>query len=520
MILYSKRIGRLVLEDAPFSSGGAGEVYKAHDSAGEVYCVKKLHKPKPGEFEKIRYMADNPPKVLTAGWGQLCWPLDLVGGRAKAGSPVGYVMPMAKSGSVELSNITNLRWPGKNPPPLAQKLDRSTSQGLTRRMYVACNITAAVHEIHKLDCVFVDLKPQNILIAPDGSVSMVDLDSLQVKAGGRVFNGPLGSPEYMPSESYRMDFNSVPVIDPSWDRFSLAVIVYEILLGIHPFTATAKPTVMDCDTIEASIRFKMYVHGNNRSNLESIPPPHDGIASLPKELADFFKNTFDAVNPAQRPATHEWGEALKNAASAGAPALPKRIYAPKKPTAVSSTSVTTTRRTAAVASSVSAQSGPSLPCFGPPSGPCPGGPHGQVVSGRANFVLNGHNYFLCNRCIGSYSTSRGQGGSTYVAPASMTKCWGPRSEPCPHASNGNPRYGYDNFVTSNGTQVHLCPDCFAEQHKPYQPPHRPYSNPVSSPSASVSPSSSSDGGCGETIGKVIGIGFWVIVGITMLKSCN
>ena len=58
MILYSQRLGRLVLEAKPFSSGGAGEVYRAHDSTGAVYCVKKLLKPKPGEFDKIRYMAD------------------------------------------------------------------------------------------------------------------------------------------------------------------------------------------------------------------------------------------------------------------------------------------------------------------------------------------------------------------------------------------------------------------------------------------------------------------------------
>jgi serine/threonine protein kinase len=465
MILYSQRLGRLVLEDKPFSSGGAGEVFRAHDSTGALYCVKKLLKPKPGEFDKIRYMADNPPKVLTAGWGQLCWPLDLVGGGAKVSSPVGYVMPMARSGSVELSNVTNLRWPGKNPPPLAQKLDRSSSQGLTRRMYVACNIAAAVHEIHKLDCVFVDLKPQNILIAPDGAVSMVDLDSVQIRAGSRVFHGPLGSPEYMPSESYRMDFDAVPVIDPSWDRFSLAVIVYEILLGIHPFTATAKPTVMGCDTIEASIRFKMYVHGNNRMNLESIPPPHDGISALPKELSDLFKKTFDAVNPAQRPATHEWGETLKSAATGGAPALPKRIYAPKKPPGANASRTTAARKATSPVASI--QSSQAIPCYGPPSGPCPGGSLQQVVSGVPNFNLHGRMHFLCNRCIGTHSAAAGgnssQSTSSSGPPQGMQKCWGPGNSVCPHGSSRVPRYGYPNHSSRTGMSVYFCPDCLGEQ---------------------------------------------------------
>ena len=465
MILYSQRIGRLVLEDKPFSSGGAGEVFRAHDSGGSVYCVKKLLKPKPGEFDKIRHMADNPPRVLTAGWGQLCWPLDLVADRANNGAPIGYVMPMARSGSVELSNVTNLRWPGKNPPPLAQKLDRSTAQGLTRRMYVACNITAAVHEIHKLGCVFVDLKPQNILIAPDGSISMVDLDSLQVRVGGRVFHGPLGSPEYMPSESYRMNFGTMPVIDPSWDRFSLAVIIYEILLGIHPFTATAKPTVIGCETIEDSIRFKMYVHGNNRGNLESIPPPHAGITALPKELGELFKKTFDAVNPAQRPATQEWGETLKNAATGGAPALSSKIYAPKQPTPAGRKRTTTAKRPAAAATPSPSQSSSALPCFGPPTGPCPGGPYRQVVTGVPNFNLHGRLYFLCSKCMGSYPSS--SGGTTVQAPSpatssgGMMKCWGPGNVACPHGSRG----GYPNHSCGTGTSVYLCPDCQAEQRR-------------------------------------------------------
>lgn len=508
MILYSQRLGRLVLEDKPFSSGGAGEVYRAHDSTGAVYCVKKLLKPKPGDFDKIRYMADNQPKVLTAGWGQLCWPLDLVGVGAKVSSPVGYVMPMARAGSVELSNVTNLRWPGKNPPPLAQKLDRSSSQGLTRRMYVACNITAAVHEIHKLDCVFVDLKPQNILIAPDGAVSMVDLDSLQVRAGGRVFHGPLGSPEYMPSESYRMDFNAVPVIDPSWDRFSLAVIVYEILLGIHPFTATAKPTVMGCDTIEASIRFKMYVHGNNRTNLESIPPPHDGISALPKELADMFKKTFDAMNPAQRPATHEWGEALKKAASGGAPALPKNLYAPKKPPGAM------TSRAAAQPQAASSHSGYSVPCFGPPTGPCPGGPYRQLACGVPNFNLHGRMHFLCPKCIGSYSSQ----ASATVAPASsattiphgMVKCWGPGNAVCPHGSSGVPRYGYPHHTYSTGMSVYLCPDCHAEQQR----------LDALSKNSNAGSSDSGSKGCGEQIILVCGVIFWGWIAICILRACN
>lgn len=333
MNCISTKLGRLVLEAAPFASGGAGEVYRATDGGGATYCVKILTKQKPGEIEKIRHMTENPPSSLKAGWGTLCWPIDLVK-KHGTGGYVGYVMPMALPGSVELSNLTNIRWPGKNPPPLAAKLDRTSANGLTARMLVACNISAAVNRIHQLGCVFVDLKPQNILVSPTGLISLVDLDSIQIVAGREIFRGPLGSPEYMPSESYRMDFNQGPMIEPSWDLFSLAVIHYEILLGIHPFTASPKPSIIGCETIEDAIRFKMYVHGNNRSNLEVIPAPHSSINVVPSELALLFRRAFDAASPSHRPTAKEWGEALHQAARGGAPGLSKAVFAVPPPVVV------------------------------------------------------------------------------------------------------------------------------------------------------------------------------------------
>lgn len=370
MNVTSSRLGKLELDDAPFASGGAGEVYRATDNSGTVYCVKILTKQKPGEIEKIKHMADNPPPSIKGGWGTLCWPIDLV---KKYGTSkfLGYVMPMALPHSVELSNLTNIRWPGKNLPPLAAKLDRTSPNGLTARMLIACNISAAVSRIHQLNCVFVDLKPQNILVSPKGHISLVDLDSLQVIAGREIFRGPLGSPEYMPSESYKMDFTQGPKIEPSWDLFSLAVIHYEILLGIHPFTASTKPSILGCETIEDAIRFKMYVHGNNRSNLEVIPAPHTAINIVPPELAVLFKKAFDAPSPAQRPTAKEWGEAMHNAAKGGAPVLSKAIFSVRPPVVVR-------RRVQALAPTPVAASvapRPSIPPWTPsparPSSPTP-----------------------------------------------------------------------------------------------------------------------------------------------------
>ena len=403
MILNSAKLGRLDVDDASFASGGAGTVHwgRLAGSSGRSYCVKLLTSPKPGDFDKITWMCANPPTAVNAGWGMLCWPIDMLSKPGGTGQ-VGYVMPVATPGSVELSNLTQLRWPGKNPPPLDSKLHRTTADGMARRMLVACNLAAGVSQIHRLGFVFVDLKPQNILISGAGSISVVDLDSLQLQVGGRLYRGPLGSGEYMPFESYRMNPANSGPIDKSWDLFALAVIIYELLFGIHPYTATVSDSFVGIQTIEDSIRYKMYVHGANRANLASIPPPHQEVSKVPAELAQLFRRAFDAATPAERPSAQEWGEALFKAARAGLPALSGSLYNVARPPS--------RRAPGPMPVPASAMSSPVVPatrlrCLGPlnSSSLCPY-PNRRGIPNAVD--SSGNDIYLCTECRGQFHPTR------------------------------------------------------------------------------------------------------------------
>lgn len=387
MILSSAKLGRLKLAAKSFASGGAGEVYRAEGPDGVEYCIKILTKPKPDDFEKLGHMVAHAPSCLEAGWGMLCWPIDLVY-KPRVAEPVGYVMPLAIDESVELSHLTNLRWPGAERPALAQKVDRKSPEGLQKRMVVALNISAAVKHIHQLGHVFVDLKPQNILISPDGKVSVVDLDSLQLEIANKIFRGPLGSPEYMPSESYQMNYGVGPAIKQSWDSFSLAVIVYEILMGIHPFTGALKPSAPLCPAIADSIKARMYVHGVNRPQFQVIPPPHEGLSRLPTQIITLFSNAFESTRPDGRPTAATWGQALYHAAKdAGADLKPEA-----KPVLVP----------APARASLPASVGhaPLQNCWGEWGKTCPHELSGRFKSGVPNAVARGGiTVYLCQDCI-------------------------------------------------------------------------------------------------------------------------
>jgi serine/threonine protein kinase len=456
MILISAKLGRLDVDDAPFASGGAGAIHwgRLAGGTGRSYCVKLMTSPKPGDFDKITWMCANAPtSAANAGWGMLCWPLDMVS-RPGGTVPVGYVMPVATPGSVELSNLTQLRWPGKNPPPLDSKLHRTTADGMARRMLVACNLAAAVNLIHRLGFVFVDLKPQNVLISGAGGISLVDLDSLQVQVAGRLYRGPLGSGEYMPFESYKMNPANSGPIDKSWDLFALAVIVYELLFGIHPYTATVSDSFIGIQTIEDSIRYKMYVHGSNRGNLASIPPPHQEINKVPQEIAQLFRRAFDAATPAERPSAQEWGEALFKGAQAGLPALSSSVYVVPRPRTVRPASPVP------AAASMSPAAG-MQPCWGPLNDTlvCPHRNSAYQrfgVPNRTNGI--GNAVFVCPDCLANSKVSPVSSPSPPLQP-----CWGPlnSSASCVLTNTPNQRFGLPNRSNGGGHGVYVCPDCLA-----------------------------------------------------------
>ncbi len=94
------------------------------------------------------------------------------------------------------------------------------------------NLSAALSQIHSYGSyVLVDIKPDNIMIRPDGLISIIDMDSTEVIANGRlIFPAQVATPEYTPPE-YGKSIRNIEkdIIGETWDRFGIAVIFYRIL---------------------------------------------------------------------------------------------------------------------------------------------------------------------------------------------------------------------------------------------------------------------------------------------------
>jgi hypothetical protein len=195
-------------------------------------------------------------------------------------------------------------------------------------------MAAALFQIHENGhYTIVDLKPQNILVRSDGYISIIDVDSFQVHERNRIlFHAQVMTPEYTPPEAYQRDIRPKEHhLHESWDRFSMAVVFYRTLCGIHPFTCTPKGSYAHCTTTEDKIKHGLFPHARSKMPLIDItPPPHTTFRKLDRAVQHLFLRCFEDghTNPALRPSAEEWCEILVPQRIRRRPLLSKQFVSP------------------------------------------------------------------------------------------------------------------------------------------------------------------------------------------------
>lgn len=314
MILYTVNREQIVAADKPFAKGGEGAIHNIlqpvllKNFCIKIYYIQNQTKEK---RSKIEFMVANQPKQDKGSKFLLCWPIETV--QNKNGTFIGYIMPLAFNGSIQLYELVTTKIKKSLSGVWAAKFDRQNSSGLENRLKLSVNLSIAIHTLQQTSkYVLVDFKPQNTLVTSDGRVSITDLDSIQI-ANNRVVIHPakVATPEYTPKEGERLNPAS-NYISETWDRFSLAVTLYELLFGIHPYAATPNGQYANVSTIDEKIKNNLFVHGSKRHYLNVIPSIHNNYNNLPSTLKQMFMLAFEEGSqmPTKRPAAAEWGEVI------------------------------------------------------------------------------------------------------------------------------------------------------------------------------------------------------------------
>ena len=116
------------------------------------------------------------------------------------------------------------RFTDKQPLPLEEALN------------IADQIADALAHIHARGVVHRDLKPDNVIIGPDGKIHILDLGNALFERARRVtwriFSDAMGTPDYISPEQIQGKRG-----DNRTDIYALGIILYEMLTGVVPFQA-------------------------------------------------------------------------------------------------------------------------------------------------------------------------------------------------------------------------------------------------------------------------------------------
>lgn len=116
---------------------------------------------------------------------------------------------------------------------LKELVDRTGPLPARRALELAIQMGDALEFAHQQGLVHRDVKPQNVLLTPDGNAKVTDFGiarSLDVEHGVTQTGTVLGTSNYLSPEQARGQ-----TVTPATDVYSLGVVLYELLTGAVPF---------------------------------------------------------------------------------------------------------------------------------------------------------------------------------------------------------------------------------------------------------------------------------------------
>ncbi|MDH6062099.1 hypothetical protein NWP17_16935, partial [Chrysosporum bergii ANA360D] len=292
--------GKSITLVSELANSGEGKVWRTDHSG---YLAKIYHSPTPARMEKLAVMVANPPREPNSHLNHIsyAWPESSL--KNVQGDCVGFLMREIKDAK-QLLDIYN--------PRLRRRLNLQVDWRFLHT--TARNIASIITALHDFGYVLGDIKHQNILVNNQALPSIIDTDSFQVRHphNGKVYRCLVGSPGYTPPELIGKDFSIIDQTEVH-DRFRLAVIIYQLLLGGQNLCDGRWLGAGECPTPDELIRQGVWLYAPN-SQLELVDRTIPLEIVHPEIRRCFLKCFNDGYRqPNLRPTAKEWLEALKAA---------------------------------------------------------------------------------------------------------------------------------------------------------------------------------------------------------------
>ena len=302
--LFCSTLRKSVTLVEQIANSGEGEIWK---TSASNYLAKIYHEPTFEREEKLRIMIDNPPKNLQF----LAWPYSLVY-ESNRRQFLGFLMPYIKDAK-PLHEVYI--------PKLRKKLPFLVNWKFLHQ--TALNFVKVVQDVHDQGYIIGDMKSQNILVNSQALPTIIDIDSFHVidRKNHHIYPCGVLSEGFNPPELLKElrrgeDIKNIRQYE-THDYFRLAVIIYHLIFGYHPFSGKwvglgDKPNKID-DLVEKGY----WPYARNSSIRPGKMTISFNVQPLPfhPQLKKYFLQCFNEGHnkPKKRPRTKDWERALENA---------------------------------------------------------------------------------------------------------------------------------------------------------------------------------------------------------------
>ena len=300
--------GNPVVPGEKLGEGGEGVVHLVNGDPGSVVKIWHPGKAPQDAYAKIRHLVNNPvlSPDLGATW-HITWPQRMV---MENGTIAGYTMPILNQ--------------AENWEPIVEYYNRRAAQGtgaaqareiqIDDRVRMARNLALGFMAVHEAGYVIGDVNEKNVEVNRQNDIAMVDCDSYGFTdtATGRNFSNNMGRPEFQAPEAQGDYANRTQ----EQDLFGLAVVIFHLLTGYHPYTVNNQP-----DYSLPGERIGAWLFAPAGRGVTAPDPYNEVWETLTDKQKELFLRVFDKSREGEpRPKPEEWVEALREMPTVPVPA--------------------------------------------------------------------------------------------------------------------------------------------------------------------------------------------------------